>query len=349
MAKFNKGFELIQQLGKRLSNTKLNLNEAKRFLSGEAAAEKKLNKLAKQKILQQKSSWRPTQKMRDANLEGKKQAIRDAKAMKSAASQAELKWMRENADKATKVYENGNREFGGDANKLALLKARQEAMKPFISQEASKIRRNRALGLGLAGLAIAGYNYEPTSFYAHDLYKGVKNQLGLDSESTTRTEEDMSNGFNNQIQELAALAIASGEKGLTPWVYQVYNKSHGREAKYADFSNPLKFFNPGQRVEYSDGGMSMSKSRNKDGYDVILTDEAAWDPDKGKSYSMFSPRGLPVALGVTRKNLGDNVDKMRYQYNIPSEKVDSMRNVYDKYSEIIRKEREEKEKAKKKK
>ena len=347
MAKFNKGFELIQQLGKRLSNTKLNLNEAKRFFSGEAAAEKKLNKLAKQKILQQKSSWRPTQKMRDTNLEGKKQAIRDAKAMRSAASQAELKWMQENADKATKVYNNGSREFGGDENKLALLKARQEAMKPFILQEASKIRRNRALALGLAGLGIAGYNYEPVSFYVHDLNKGVGNKLGLDSESTTRTEEDMSDSFNNQIQELAALAIASGQKGLTPWVYQVYNKSHGREAKYADFSNPLKFFNPGQRVEYSDGGMSMSKSRNKDGYDVILTDAAAWDPDEGKSYSVFSPRGLPVALGVTKKNLGDNVDKMRYQYNIPSEKVDSMRNVYNKYSEIIRKEREEKEKKKK--
>ena len=56
----------------------------------------------------------------------------------------------------------------------------------------------------------------------------------------------------------------------------------------------------------------MSKSRNKNGYDVILTDEAAWDPDEGASYSTLSPRGLPVALGVTRKNLGDNIDKMRY-------------------------------------
>ena len=33
-------------------------------------------------------------------------------------------------------------------------------MKPFISDEASKIRRNRALGtLGLAGLVTAGYNF----------------------------------------------------------------------------------------------------------------------------------------------------------------------------------------------
>lgn len=341
MAQINKAQRgAILQLGKLVNKAKLASNGLRRIFTGEAAAEKQLNKLAKQRILQQKSSWRPTQKMRDANLEGKKQAIRDAKAMRSAASKAELEWMKNNSDKATKVYKSGTREFGGDANKLALLKIRQEAMKPFISQEASKIRRNRALGtLGLAGLATAGYNFEPTNFYVHDLYKGVRNKFGLDSKSTTRTEKDMSDSFNNQIQELAALAIASGQKGLTPWVYQVYNKSHGREAKYADFSNPIKFLNPGQRVEYSNGGMSMSQSRNKNGYDVILTDEAAWDPDEGTSYSTLSPRGLPVTLGVTRKILGDNIDKMRYQYNIPSEKVDSMRNVYNKYSEIIRKEK----------
>ena len=333
----------ILQFSKLANKAKLASNGLRRIFTGEAAAEKQLNKLAKQRILQQKSSWRPTQKMRDANLEGKKQAIRDAKAMRSAASKAELEWMKNNSNKATKVYKSGAMEFGGDANKLALLKARQEAMKPFISQGASKIRRNRALGtLGLVGLATAGYNFEPVNFYVHDLHKGVRNKVGLDSKSTTRTEKDMSDSFNNQIQELAALAIASDQNGLTPWVYQVYNKSHGREAKYADFSNPIKFLNPGQRVEYSNGGMSMSKSRNRDGYDVILTDEAAWDPDEGASYSMLSPRGLPIALGVTRKNLGDNIDKMRYQYNIPSEKVDSMRNVYNKYSEIIRKERENK-------
>lgn len=216
-------------------------------------------------------------------------------------------------------------------------------MKPFISQDASKIRRNRALGtLGLAGLITAGYNFEPTNFYVYDLRKGLRNKIGLDSKSTTRTEKDMSDSFNNQIQELAALAIASDQKGLTPWVYQVYNRSHGRDAKYADFSNPIKFLNPGQRVEYSNGGMSMSQSRNKNGFNVVLTDEAAWDPDEGASYSALSPRGLPVTLGVTRKNLGNNIDKMRYQYNIPLEKVDSMRNVYNKYSEIIRKERENK-------
>ena len=151
-------------------------------------------------------------------------------------------------------------------------------------------------------MGVAGYNYEPTAFYARDLKKGILNSLGYDTPSTLRTEDDMTDSFNNQAQELAAWAIAMGEKGLTPEVYQAYNKSHGRAAKYADFSNPLKFFNPGQRVEYSDGGMSMSKSKNENGYDVILTDVAAWDPDKGKSYSVFSPRGLPVALGVTKKN-----------------------------------------------
>lgn len=41
-------------------NLKLATNNVGRFFSGEAAAEKYLNKLAKQKILSQKSSWRPT-------------------------------------------------------------------------------------------------------------------------------------------------------------------------------------------------------------------------------------------------------------------------------------------------
>ena len=57
---------------------------------------------------------------------------------------------------------------------------------------------------------------------------------------------------------------------------------------------------------------------------------------------LLSPRRLPIALGVTKKNLGDNIDKMRYTYNLPFEKVDCMRNVYNKYAEIVRKEREKK-------
>lgn len=145
---------LIKSVPHNKSEIKLAVNTLKRFLNGEAAAEKKLNKLAKQKILQQKSSWRPTQKMRDVNLEGKKQAIRDARAMRSAASKAELKWMQKNSDKATKVYKSGTREFGGDENKLALLKARQEAMKPFITNTARSIR-NKRLGV-LGGIGVLG-------------------------------------------------------------------------------------------------------------------------------------------------------------------------------------------------
>ena len=145
---------LIKSIPHNKSEIKLAVNTLKRFLNGEAAAEKKLNKLAKQKILQQKSSWRPTQKMRDVNLEGKKQAIRDARAMRSAASKAELKWMQENSDKATKVYKSGAREFGGDENKLALLKVRQEAIKPFITNTARSIR-NKRLGV-FGGIGVLG-------------------------------------------------------------------------------------------------------------------------------------------------------------------------------------------------
>lgn len=144
----------ILQFGKLVNKAKLASNELRRIFTGEAAAEKKLNKLAKQKILQQKSSWRPTQKMRDANLEGKKQAIRDARAMRSAASKAELRWIQENPDKATKVYKSGTREFGGDENKLALLKVRQEAIKPFITNTAKSIRHKR-LGV-LGGIGVLG-------------------------------------------------------------------------------------------------------------------------------------------------------------------------------------------------
>ena len=95
---------LVDKVANRIN---LGANRLKRIFTGEAAAEKYLNKLAKQKILQQKSSWRPTQEMRNANLERKKQAIRDAKAIRSAASKAELKWMQENPDKATKIYKSG--------------------------------------------------------------------------------------------------------------------------------------------------------------------------------------------------------------------------------------------------
>ena len=165
--------EAILQLA---SKSGLALNRLKRFFTGEAAAEKQLNKLAKQRILQQKSSWRPTQKMKDANLEGKKQAIRDAKAMRSAASKAELKWMQENADKATKVYKSGTKEFGGDANKLALLKARQEAMKPFISQKASNIRKKRAVATIVGLPAITGI--------AEGVYNAFNNQRN-NSDKTT--------------------------------------------------------------------------------------------------------------------------------------------------------------------
>ena len=116
---------LVLNLRKLIPKVELMANNAKRFITGETAAERHLSKLAQQKILQQRESWRPTQRMRELNLEGKKQSIRDARAMRSAASKAELKWMQENPDKATKVYKSGAREFGGDENKLALLKARQ--------------------------------------------------------------------------------------------------------------------------------------------------------------------------------------------------------------------------------
>ena len=115
-------------------NLKLVTNNVGRFFSGQASAEKYLSKLAKEKILSQKSSWRPTQALRLANLEGKQQAIRDARAAMKAASNAELQWMLNNADKASKVLKSGSKEFGGATNKLSLQKAREEALKQFITK-----------------------------------------------------------------------------------------------------------------------------------------------------------------------------------------------------------------------
>ena len=70
--------------------------------------------------------------MREINLEGKKQSIRDAKAMRSAAS---------------KVYKSGAREFGGDVRN------------PFPVDEAKRIRKNRVIKTALPiGLSIPAYN-----------------------------------------------------------------------------------------------------------------------------------------------------------------------------------------------
>ena len=174
---------LIKSIPHNKFEIKLAVNTLKRFLNGEAAAEKKLNKLAKQRILQQKSSWRPTQKMRDANLEGKKQAIRDAKTMRSAASKAQLKWMQENSDKATKVYKSGAREFGGDANRLTLQKVRQDAMKPFLADEAKRIRRNRAVATVLPiGLGIPAYNILTGKIYDNVFPYGYQDKKASDKD-----------------------------------------------------------------------------------------------------------------------------------------------------------------------
>lgn len=189
MAQINKA-----QLGSilklmRSPKLKLAVNGTKRFFTGEAAAEKKLSKLAKQKILQQKSSWRPTQAKRDANLVGKQKAIRNARNARnarSAASKAELNWMQENADKATKVYKSGAREFGGEANKLALQKVRQEAMKPFLADEAKRIRKNRAvgtissIGIGLAG--IPAYNVLTGKVYDNVFPYGYQDKKASDKD-----------------------------------------------------------------------------------------------------------------------------------------------------------------------
>lgn len=235
----------------------LALNRLKRFFTGEAAAEKELNKLAKQRILQQESSWRPTQKMRDANLEGKKQAIRDAKAMRSAASQAELEWMKNNADKATKVYKSGTREFGGDANKLALLKARQEAMKPFISQGASKIRKKR-LGYTIAGIPVI-------TGIAEGAYNAFNNQRN-DSDKTTFDEVKQNKDFIDWLYK------SGGEKA--PLIRRI-NNFHNVAGNYVvGLLNPhgSTMFDLGEGTERQAVAASLYNLAN--GGDGSITDSA---------------------------------------------------------------------------
>ena len=246
--------EAILQLA---SKSGLALNRLKRFFTGEAAAEKQLNKLAKQRILQQKSSWRPTQKMRDANLEGKKQAIRDAKAMRSAASKAELKWMQENADKATKVYKSGTKEFGGDANRLALLKARQEAMKPFISQKASNIRKKRAVATIVGLPAITGI--------AEGVYNTLNNYRN-NSDKTTFDDIKQNQDFIDWLYK------SGGEKA--PLVRRI-NNFHNVAGNYiVGLLNPHghTMFNLGEGTERQAVAASLYNLAN--GGDGSITDSA---------------------------------------------------------------------------
>lgn len=66
-------------------------------------------------------------------------------------SKAELNWMQANPNKATKIYKSGTREFGGQANKEALQKARQEVLKQFIPPKTDKNYKKK-LGYTIAAL-----------------------------------------------------------------------------------------------------------------------------------------------------------------------------------------------------
>ena len=343
-------------------------------LNTEKQSVKLVNNLAKQTSQLRKLANQRILSLDTATKAGRKQAeqIRNARKALSDASKAETEFLQKNPQYMTKLKSGSFKINNDTATQSELAKIRQNIYKnagigkrstgSIVSNGLSKLvpigkgvgswagKHKKGLGTlaALGGLGYLGSKSEPVKFYINDLIKGGLHKLGIDTKGSLRTEENMSDEFNTQAQELAALTLAMKERGidvngLEPYVYQVYNKSHGHEAKYADFSNILNFFKPSRRVEYSDGGMSMKSSKHDKGYNVVLSDEAAWDPDPGKSYDLSNikniPRGLPVALGVTKEELGDNTDKMRYSYNIPQEKVDSMGNVYDKYSKIIAEER----------
>lgn len=323
------------------------------------AVNKELAGLTKQKI----SSLNPQTYLKvfknsDAKLANN---IRKARDARSAGAKAELAFMQAHPELG-RVLKSGNREFSSTEAKAGLDAARLQAYKDLgygLNRKEKLIRAiknnpKKSTALGLAAAAgVLGYNYEPINFYARDITKGALASMGLQTPSSKRDEDDMTGQFNKQAQELAALGIALNKHGLTDpevgaYAYQVYNKSHGRPATYADFSNILNFFNPGQRVEYSDGGMSLEYSKDGDTYNAKLSDAAAWDPDKGTHYAWWSPRGIPVTLGVTKRKMGNKIDTMEYNYKIPAEKVDSMYQVYNKYKDAVARETALRKKKKKK-
>lgn len=69
----------------RSPKLRLAVSGTKRFFTGEAAAEKYLNKMARKKILDQDKKWIPK-----AISESRQNDIRNARKMRSAASKAEL-------------------------------------------------------------------------------------------------------------------------------------------------------------------------------------------------------------------------------------------------------------------
>lgn len=130
-------------------------------LESEEEVENLVNKLSKEKILDQKAGWLPIQKWTNQNLESKKQMIRDVRDIRSQASKARLNWMNQNEDKATKVYKSGAKEFGGEANRTALQQVTNDVINPYIQKLAADIRKERlkkagtAAGIGVfAGIPI---------------------------------------------------------------------------------------------------------------------------------------------------------------------------------------------------
>ena len=111
------------------------------------AAQNELKDLSRLRISDvTRKGWLPTQWKST-----QQEAIRQARALRSQMSKAELNWMQANPNKATKNYKSGTREFGGQANKEALQKARQEVLKQFIPPKTDKNYKKK-LGYTIAAL-----------------------------------------------------------------------------------------------------------------------------------------------------------------------------------------------------
>lgn len=91
-----------------------------------------------------RKGWLPTQWKST-----QQEAIRQARALRSQMSKAELNWMQANPNKATKIYKSGTREFGGQANKEALQKVRQKVLNQYKDSKNTKFNKILLAGSSL--------------------------------------------------------------------------------------------------------------------------------------------------------------------------------------------------------
>ena len=109
------------------------------------AAQNELKDLSRLRISDvARKGWLPTQWKST-----QQEAIRQARALRSQISKAELNWMQAHPEAATAIYKSGAREFGGQANKEALQKVRQKVLNQYKDSKNTKFNKILLAGSSL--------------------------------------------------------------------------------------------------------------------------------------------------------------------------------------------------------